>query len=106
MYKIAVIGRPETVVGFKALGLDTFPVHEAAQAKTVFKQITQPDQADEYAIIYLEERLAESLSGDIDRFKDSPSPAVILIPGVDGSMGLGQAALQAAVERAVGANIL
>ena len=106
MYKIAVIGGPDTVIGFKALGLDTFPVREAKEARQIFKTITRPDQPDEYAIIYLEESLAEPLKADIDRFKDSPSPAVILIPGVDGSMGLGQAALQAAVERAVGANIL
>ena len=106
MVKIAVIGSPETVIGFKALGLDAFPVHEAAEARTIFKKLTRPDQPDEYAIIYMEERLAEPLQGDIDRFKDSVSPAVILIPGTNGSMGLGQAALQAAVERAVGANIL
>ena len=106
MYKIAVIGGPDTVIGFKALGLDTFPVRETAEARRIFKDITRPDQSDEYAIIYLEERLAEPLAADIDRFKDSPRPAVILIPGVEGSMGLGQSALQAAVERAVGANIL
>ena len=106
MYKIAVIGAPDTVIGFKALGLDTFPVREADQARQVFKTITKPDQTDEYAIIYLEERLAADMQADIARFKDSPSPAVILIPGKDGSLGLGQAALQAAVERAVGANIL
>ena len=106
MYKIAVIGGPDTVIGFKALGLDTFPVRQAAEARQIFKTITRPDQPDEYAIIYLEENLAEPLKADIDRFKDSPSPAVILIPGKDGSLGLGQSALQAAVERAVGANIL
>ena len=106
MFKIAVIGGPDTVIGFKALGLDTFPVREADQARSVFKSLTKNDGPDEYAIIYLEERLAESLQADIDRFKDSPSPAVILIPGKDGSLGLGQSALQAAVERAVGVNIL
>ncbi len=106
MYKIAVIGGPDTVIGFKALGLDTFPVWEASEAHRLFRELTKPDRPDEYAIIYLEERLAEPLKADIDRFKDSPSPAVILIPGKDGSLGLGQSALQAAVERAVGANIL
>ena len=106
MYKIAVIGGPDTVIGFKALGLDTFPVREADEARRVFKALTKADREDEYAIIYLEENLAQALKADIDRFKDSPSPAVILIPGKDGSLGLGQSALQAAVERAVGVNIL
>ena len=106
MYKIAVIGGPDTVIGFKALGLDTYPVREADEARKIFKSITKADREEEYAIIYLEENLAEALKADIDRFKDSPSPAVILIPGKDGSLGLGLSALEAAVERAVGVNIL
>ena len=106
MYKIAVIGSPDTVMGFKALGLDAVPVRTGEEAREKFRALTRSGSKEEYAIIYVEERLAESLSEDIARFKDSPSPAVILIPGKDGSLGLGQSALQAAVERAVGANIL
>ena len=33
-------------------------------------------------------------------------PAIILIPGREGSLGIGKAALQDAVERAVGIDIL
>ena len=106
MYKIGVIGGPDTVIGFKALGLDTFPVREAAQAREILKKLTRSEGAEEYAILYIEEGLAQALAADIDRFKDSPRPAIILIPGKDGSLGLGQSALTAAVERAVGANIL
>ena len=68
MYKIAVIGGPDTVIGFKALGLDTFPVRTGEEARHIFRAITKPDQPDEYAIIYLEENLAEALKADIDRF--------------------------------------
>lgn len=35
-----------------------------------------------------------------------PKPAIILIPGREGPLGLGQTALKAAVERAVGSDIL
>ena len=106
MYKIAVIGAPDTVIGFKALGLETVPVSSAAEAKTSLKLLTRPDQEDEYAIIYIEEALALEMQAEIDRFKDKPSPAIILIPGKSGSMGTSLNALQAAVERAVGVNIL
>ena len=106
MYKIAVMGAPDTVIGFKALGLDTFPVREADEARQLLRQLTKPEREDEYAIIYMEETIARELGADIGKFKDSPSPAIILIPGKEGSLGLGQSALQAAVERAVGANIL
>lgn len=106
MYKIAVMGSPDTVMGFKALGLHTVPVRTGEEARKAFKGLTRPGQPDEYAIIYVEENLALELEEEIAKFKESPQPAVILIPGKDGSLGLGQSALQAAVERAVGANIL
>ena len=91
-------------MGFKALGLDVFPVDNGEQARQTLRQITRGD--DDYAILYVEENLVEALRHEIDRFKDSPTPAIILIPGRDGSLGLGLSALNAAVERAVGTNIL
>ena len=105
MLKIGVIGGRETVMGFKALGLDTFPAASAAEAAQILRRITR-DSEETYAIIYLEENLAAQLTAEIDKFKDSPTPAIILIPGREGSIGLGQSALKAAVERAVGTNIL
>ena len=104
MFKIGVMGGRETVMGFKALGLDTYPVDNAEEAKHVFREFTREEK--QYAIIYVGENLAEGLQAEIDRFKDVPTPAIILIPGRDGSMGLGLSALQDAVERAVGTNIL
>ena len=102
--KIAVIGGNDTVIGFKAVGLEACPAANAAEARHVLKELTR--EGSDYAIIYIEEKLAQQLQHEIDRFKDSPSPAIILIPGREGSMGLGQTALRAAVERAVGTNIL
>ncbi len=104
MLKIAVIGGRETVMGFKALGLETCPAANAAEAGQILRRLTR--ESDDYAIIYIEENLAAELQHEIDRFKDSPRPAIILIPGREGSIGLGQSALKAAVERAVGTNIL
>ena len=92
-------------MGFKALGLDTFPAENAAEAGKTLRQLTRESE-DEYAIIYIEETFAQQLNNEIAKFKDSPSPAIILIPGREGSAGLGLQALKAAVERAVGTNIL
>ena len=105
MLKIAVIGGRDTVMGFKALGLDTFPAADSAEAGKILKSLTR-DSEDEYAIIYIEETFAVQIQAEIDKFKDSPTPAIILIPGREGSIGLGQQALKAAVERAVSTDIL
>ncbi len=106
MYKIAVIGAPDTVIGFKALGLDAFPVREADEARALLRELAKSEGEDIYSIIYIEEELAGPLTSEIARYKDSPTPAIILIPGKNGSLGLGRSALQSAVERAVGVNIL
>jgi V/A-type H+-transporting ATPase subunit F len=104
MFKIGVLGGRETVMGFKALGLDTYPVDDLEEARHVLREITREEE--QYAIIYVEENLAEGLQVEIDKFKDVPTPAIILIPGRDGSLGMGLQALNSAVERAVGTNIL
>ena len=104
MFKIGVLGSRETVMGFKALGLDVFPATNTVEARQILRRITKAEE--NYAIIYVEENFAAELKHEIDRYKDSPTPAIILIPGRDGSLGLGQTALQEAVERAVGSDIL
>ncbi len=106
MYKIAVLGDRDSVLGFKALGLDIFPVEGVEEGRqTLHKLAKSADSQAEYAIIYVTEQLAQSVRPDIDRYKTSVTPAVILIPGKGGSLGLGAQALQSAIERAVGADI-
>lgn len=104
MLKIAVIGGSDTVMGFKALGLETCPVDNRDEALRELKRMAH--DSTEYAIIYIEENLAQELSAEIEKYKDRPSPAIILIPGRDGSLGIGQKALNDAVERAVGTIVM
>ncbi len=101
MYKISVLGDRDSVLGFKALGLDIFPTEGTEEARQTLHKLAKED----YAIIYITEQLATALSADINRYKTSVTPAVILIPGKGGSLGLGAQALQMAIERAVGADI-
>ena len=103
-YRIAVIGDRESVMGFRALGLDVFPAEEA-DAKAVFKKVIHAEEPG-YAILYITEELTIPLQGEIDALKDELTPAVIPIPSKNGTLNLGMTALNNAVERAVGSNIL
>ena len=49
MYKIAVLGERESVMGFAALGLSVFPAESADEAAELFHRIAK--QSDQYAII-------------------------------------------------------
>ncbi len=102
MYKIAVLGDRESVMGFKALGLEVASAENAADAR---KTLHRMARSGEYAIIYLTEQYAAELADEIARYKDSPTPAIILIPGKAGSLGIGLKNITDSVERAVGADI-
>ena len=104
-YKIAVLGDKDSVLGFKALGLDVFAAGNQEEAREAFRHVARESDG-QYAIIYVEENLAGYLEHEIARYKDVPSPAIILIPGREGPLGLGQSALRALAEKAVGTDIL
>ncbi len=101
-YKIAALGDRDSVLGFRALGLDVFPADDLDTCKNLLSRLAR----ENYAIIYLTEGYAKDMAPEIARYKDAVTPAVILIPGKEGSLGIGMAAVKDAVERAVGADIL
>ena len=101
-YRIAAIGDWESVMGFRALGLDTYPVANAEEAREKVRELAKSD----CAVIYLTETLAKDMGDVISRYKDELRPAIILIPGREGSLGIGRNNIQRAIERAVGADIL
>jgi len=102
MYKIAVMGDLDSVLGFKALGLDVCPVSTPEEGRAALHRMAK----ENYAIIYMTEQLAAQLGPDVARHKDALTPAITLNPGKEGSLGIGMANVKTAVERAVGADIL
>lgn len=102
MYKIAVMGDYDSIYGFAALGLDTFPVDDNAEAAKELRRLA----AGSYAIIYLTEALASALKQEIDRYRSDMLPAIIPIPGISGNTGIGIASVKRFVEQAVGSDII
>ena len=102
MYRIAVIGDRDTILCFRALGLEGVAAETADDARHALHRMAKED----YAIIYVTEQLAGGMDEEIARCRDALTPAVILIPGRSGSLGLARANVKAAVEKAVGADIL
>ena len=102
MYKIAVLGDAQSVQGFAALGLQVFPAETAEEARPVLHRLAREDTA----IIYITEQLAAELTEELNRYRSAAVPAIILIPGKEGSLGLGMSQVKNTVERAVGADII
>lgn len=102
MYKIAVMGDYDSIYGFAAVGLDTYPLSDEKEAE---KQLHQLVMA-EYAVIYITEEWAAKIAPAIDKYKDQILPAIIQIPGVSGNTGNGVESVKKFVETAVGSDIL
>ena len=100
--KIALIGSPNSVLGFSALGVETFGVISAEEAKKALNDIVQND----YAIIFIAENWFEKMPEEIEKYQKQALPAIISIPSQHGSTGAGIQNLRKIVEQAVGSDIL
>ena len=61
MYKIGVIGDRESILGFKAVGLNVFPTDDPEKAKKLLKRMAK----DDFAIIYITEQLYQVIKGTV-----------------------------------------
>ncbi|MCL2299938.1 MAG: V-type ATP synthase subunit F [Firmicutes bacterium] len=102
MYKVAVMGDLDSIVGLSALGLEIFPTEQADEAARLLKQLA----GSGYAVIYVTEALAASIPEEIARYRYERVPAIILIPGIGGNTGAGLENVRVSVEKAVGMDIL
>ncbi len=101
MYRIGVIGDKDSVMGFKALGLDVFYTSDEDVGKTVNMLA-----AKNYAIVFMTEDAVLQAKETVDKYKTSPFPAIIPIPNNQGTNGLGMEGIRQNVEKAIGADIL
>lgn len=102
MHKIAVIGDKDSVLGFMAVG---FAVRLAENESEAIEQL-HTLASENYAIIYITERLAEKIESEISKYRDKPLPAIITFPDKNGKTGYGMALLKKSIQHAVGADIL
>ena len=102
MYKVAVLGDRDSIYGFAALGLDTYPADDREEAAKVLKTLAD----GQYAVIYITEKLQSELENEISRYAQEYLPAIIPIPGIAGNTGKGMQNVKKSVERAVGSDII
>lgn len=101
-YKIAVLGDKDSILGFKTLGVDTFPVTGPEEALNVLKRLA----AEKCGVIFITEALARDLGEALAELGRRFLPAVVLIPDSKGTLGLGMQIIKQNVEKAIGADIL
>lgn len=102
MSKIAVIGDRDSILMFRATGVEVFPVEGAEEAERLLRSLA----GEGYVCIFLTENLVSDLKPLLEEFAARPLPALSFIPTGAGSLGLAREKLKHIVEKAVGADIL
>lgn len=101
MYKIAVVGDKESILGFSAIGMDIYPAYNEEDIKNIFPKLIE----NNYAIIYITEKLSIESEKYLNKIRKEKIPAIVTIPNNNGSLKYGQSRIKEMVQKAVGIEI-
>jgi vacuolar-type H+-ATPase subunit F/Vma7 len=101
--KIAIIGAPDFVMPFSALGVDTFatsdtPDEIAENAKKIVK--------GNFALVVVAENIASTVEEAFVDYENLPTPCIIVVPFTTEPTGVATKTLGEALKTATGINIL
>lgn len=99
---MAIVGRKDVCLGFKALGLTVVDAHGPQEAEAAILDLAKQG----FSIIFVSEALAREIMPAIERFNKEAAPAIVMIPDHRGSSGLARERVRRLVEKAVGIDIL
>ena len=101
MYKIAVVGDKESILGFSAIGMDMYPAYVEEDIKKIIPKLIE----ENYAIIYITENVSIKAEKYLEKLKVNKIPAIVTIPNNSGSLGYGGKRIKEMVQKAVGIEI-
>ena len=101
--KIAVIGDKDSVLGFKAVGVEVFDATTPEQAASLIKKLSQQGG---YAVLLIAEGLAELIPETLEKAKLQTYPAGVPIPTTATPSGFGLSGINSDVEKAIGVDII
>lgn len=101
MYRIGVIGDRDSVIGFRAIGMSVFDTDLPEEAAGYLRQLVR----ENYAVIFITEKLAEENLELLRDLRSQKLPAVIPIPSITGSTGIGMKQVRESVRKAVGMDL-
>ena len=110
-YKVAIVGPKQVISGFKALGVTPFDASSSEEALEILfklkKDVEEQTEGERFACAILIESLAKEIpADDMEKLMKGALPAIVLLPGVEGSDGAGVRKLKGLAEKAVGSDVL
>ncbi|MBI5417058.1 V-type ATP synthase subunit F [Candidatus Poribacteria bacterium] len=102
MSNIAMIGDLDSIMGFKGLGVEIFPVISLNETEEAIKNIVNKD----YKIIFITENFSEGIIEYTQSIHKGLWPILVLIPSIHGSFGHGKERLRKFIIKATGSDLL
>ncbi len=102
MYKIALIGDRDTIIGFKLLGVSIFPVKKKEESVEILNKLVK----EEYAVIFITEEIGCQIIEEIEILQKTSFACITLIPCKSEKKYLGLKILRKNIEKAIGTDIL
>jgi V/A-type H+-transporting ATPase subunit F len=100
--RTAFLGDADSVLGFRALGVETYTPQDRDGARKTFQRLVK----EKVSVIMITEEMLEQLQDLVSDTLDLPVPAVVVLPGVSGSRRRGEDAIRALIIKAVGVDLM
>ena len=100
--RIAFLGDTDSVLGFRALGVETHVPGSPEDAREEFRRLVK----QETSVIMITEDLLDTLQEQIDETMNRAVPAVVVLPGIVGTRKRGEDTIRELIIRAVGIDLM
>lgn len=100
--KVAFIGDADSVLGFRALGVETVVPGSEDEAREQFQRLVK----EETSVIMITEDLMEALQEEIDGTVHMAVPSVVVLPGIKGTQKKGEHTIRELIIKAVGVDLM
>ena len=102
MYKIALMGNRETIIGFKLLGVFIFPINKKEESVEILNKLVK----EKYAVIFVTEEIGCQIIEEIEILQKTSFTSITIIPSKSEKKYLGLKILRNNIEKAIGTDIL
>lgn len=102
MYKIALVGDKDSIIGFQLLGISIFPVNSKEETINILNELIK----EKYAVVFITEDIASKIFDEIVELQKKYLISVTIIPNKLEKKNLGLKRLKKNIEKAIGTDIL
>lgn len=100
--KVAFIGDADSVLGFRALGVETVVPEGEDDAREQFRRLVR----EKTSVIMVTEDLMDQLQEQIEETVHMPVPSVVVLPGIGGTQKKGEHTIRELIIKAVGVDLM